>query len=128
VCYFTYLCYFKTYGAEKMRSTFSGPSAWPGICQTGQSQTPINIVTAAATPVVLGDIRFTPAYWHKIEGTYLNDGDTGITWMINQGSISSTYIFYLRRSHKQKRQSSHQYLFALFGSVGTNAACKMLVK
>jgi len=49
----------------------------------------------------------------------------------NQGSISPTCLHtaYMRKDHKSaKIQSSHQCLFALWGSALTKAACKMLVK
>ena len=44
-------------------------------------------MTRAATPVNLGNIRLTPAYSHKIDGTYLNDGDTGKGSPVNDVTV-----------------------------------------
>jgi carbonic anhydrase len=59
----------------------TGPANWGtlpgyGTCGTGTHQSPINIVTQAATRVNLGDIHFTEAYRHKIFGSYTNTGET----------------------------------------------------
>jgi carbonic anhydrase len=59
-----------------------GPSHWGSLtgstkCGSGTSQSPIDIVTAKASPSNLPKITFSPAYFTKIPGVYLNNGETG---------------------------------------------------
>jgi carbonic anhydrase len=62
----------------------SGPDKWSGlkpeysICASGKAQSPINIVTANAIAASLGRIDFTMAYFQKINGSYENNGETGM--------------------------------------------------
>ena len=69
----------------------SGPESWGSIggnaiCNSGISQSPINIQTAKTVPFTFPPFEFSPAYKRKIVGTYLNNGETGKIY------LSSTFF------------------------------------
>ena len=54
-----------------------GIASWPAPCNTGLSQSPIDINTSTAQLVNLGKINFSKGYWQNIEGKYVNEGYSG---------------------------------------------------
>lgn len=54
----------------------AGPDYWPGVCQTGRKQSPINIVSDEAVKTDLGPLKFV-RYDFAYTGTLTNTGHSG---------------------------------------------------
>lgn len=54
-----------------------GPKHWPGLCITGNKQSPINIVTEDTIKTDLGALKFI-RYDFAFSGTIINNGHSGM--------------------------------------------------
>jgi len=55
---------------------FAGPKNWPGMCTTGNRQSPIDIITEDAVRTDLGALKFN-RYDFAFASTLINTGHSG---------------------------------------------------
>jgi len=76
----------------------NGPEYWPGVCQTGTKQSPINIISDDTVKTDLGPLKFV-RYDFAYTGSLTNTGHTvqvgltGVPIFLKGGGLSSTYVF-----------------------------------
>ncbi|XP_076162243.1 putative carbonic anhydrase 3 [Ptiloglossa arizonensis] len=74
-----------------------GPKHWPGLCITGNKQSPINIVTEDTIKTDLGALKFI-RYDFAFSGTIINNGHSvqiqldGVPIHLEGGNLPSTYV------------------------------------
>lgn len=85
--------------AEWSYSGENGPNKWPGLCQTGKKQSPIDIVTEDAIRKDLGALKFI-RYDFAFDGTLTNNGHSVEIHLegmpmptLTGGNLSSVYVF-----------------------------------
>ncbi|KAK2586534.1 hypothetical protein KPH14_011426 [Odynerus spinipes] len=82
----------------------NGPDKWPGLCQTGKKQSPINIISESAIKKDLGDLKFI-RYDYAFLGKVINNGHT------IQVQLSNTLPIQLESQYLSSKYNLEQFHF-----------------